>query len=444
MCGSSPPPQPDPFKTAEAQYGFEKRAAEDALRLNAIDQFGPFGSTTYQRDAEGLPTSQTVDLSPDVQNWLDSQFGASTALQSAAQNQLGFLPQDQFKLPNSPDARGYAAQAFGDQAIDPSRFVDPLAGDLYQQSGVGLEQPGSTQDIASTFYDQARSRFQPDLDDQRNQLEVSLAQRGIPVGSEIYNTEMDRFDRNQNNLYSDAARQAELAAGQEQSRQFGQNLSTAQYGGQDQQRLQSADLANRGFLGTQQNQQFNQLQNALQFGRGEYQTDLSNQLLERNQPYAEAAALLGSTPTFQTPSFQNTASQGVAAPDYSGLVNNNYAQQMAQHNADNSGFFGALGSIGSAVAPMIFSDENMKEDRSPADGEMILASFREMPVDDYAYKPEAQEMFGLPERRTGTMAQDYAEHFGGDGKTIDVGDAIGKLMSAMKALDARTASRGAA
>ena len=446
MCGGSDAPAaPDPYKTAEAQYYFNKLAAQDALRMNAIDQYGPFGSTTYQRGEDGLPTSQTVNLSPEMQEWLDSQFGASTALQNAAQTQLGFLPTDRFQLPTSPGARGYASEAFGEGTIDPSRFADPLSGDLYQQSGVDLANTPSTQDIASTFYDQAKSRFQPDLDDQRNQLEVTLAQRGINPGDEIYEREMNRFDRNQNNLYSDAARQAELAAGQEQSRQFGQNLSTAQYGGQEQQRLQSGDLANRGFLGTQQNQQYNQLLNALQFGRGEYQTNLANDLLERNQPYAEASALLGTSPQFQTPSFQNTAAQSIAAPDYTSVVNNNYAQQVAQANSQNEGFFSALGSIGAASAPLIFSDEDMKEDRSPADGEMILASFREMPVDDYGYRDEAQMMFGLPERRTGTMAQSYQEHFpeGSDGQTIDMGDAIGKLMAAMKALDRRTMGQGA-
>lgn len=446
MCGSSAPKPPDPVKTASAQYQFNKQATEDALRLNAIDQFGPFGSTTYQRNAQGLPTSQTVNLSPEVQQWLDSQFGTSTALQNAAQTQLGFLPTDRFELQDSPNARGYAAEAFGEGTIDPSRFADPLRGDLYQQSGVDLTQPGSTQDIASTFYDQAKSRFQPDLDQRRKEMEIRLAQRGINPGDEIWNDEMDRMSRSENQLYSDAARQAELAAGQEQSRQFGQNLSTAQYGGQEQQRLQSGDLSNRSFLGTQQNQQYNQLLNALGFGRGEYQTELSNQLLERNQPFAEASALLGTSPTFQTPSFQNAPSQGVAAPDYAGLVNNNYNQQVAQAQANNSGLFGTLGSIGSAVAPVVFSDEDMKEDREPADGEMILASFREMPVEEWRYSGDAQEMYGLPgERRTGPMAQAYEKQFpeGSDGKMIDMADAVGKLMSAIKALDKRTMAQGA-
>jgi hypothetical protein len=33
------------------------------------------------------------------------------------------------------------------------------------------------------------------------------------------------------------------------------------------------------------------------------------------------------------------------------------------------------------------------------------------------------------------MAQDYAEHFGGDGKTIDLGDWMGKLTAAVMQID---------
>ena len=82
----------------------------------------------------------------------------------------------------------------------------------------------------------------------------------------------------------------------------------------------------------------------------------------------------------------------------------------------------------------------MKEDRKPADGEEILSAFEGMPAEDYAYKEPAQEMLGVPEERTGVMAQDYAKAFpeGSDGTTIDVADMLGKIMAAVQALDART------
>jgi hypothetical protein len=351
------------------------------MRMGSLDQFGPFGSTTYERGPDGLPTSQTVNLSPEVQSWLDSQFGASEGLSEAALRQIGYLPEDRFQLPTGPSATDYATGAFGSELLDPSSFSD-------------------LSDISQTSYDQARSLFEPDIENARNAMEVKLAQRGIPVGSEVYNQEMDRLDRSANQAYSGAARQAQLDAGNEQSRRFNTALQ-----GQT-------------------------------FGQNQYQTNLSNDLLERNQPYAEASALLGTNPSFQTPSFMNTPTQAISSPDYQGQVNANYQQQANQ----NSGMWNTIGQIGSAALPFLISDEDMKEDREPVDGEMVLASFREMPVDDFAYKDEARMMFDLPERRTGTMAADYQEHFpeGSDGHMIDMGDAIGKLMAAVRSLDKRT------
>lgn len=369
MCGSTPKP-PDPTKTAAAQYQYNKQAAEDFMRMGAIDQFGPFGSTTYARDAKGLPTSQTVNLSPEVQQWLDSQFGTSTAVTDAAQRQLGYLPQDRFTLP------GQEAGKF-DALFDPENF--------------------DTSGIAQTSYDQAKSLFQPDIEAARKEMDIKLKQRGINPGDEIYNDQMGRLDRQADQAYSGAARQATLDAGNEQSRRINAAISG----------------------GT--------------FDQNQYQTGLSNTLLERNQPFAEASALLGANPQFQTPSFMNTPTQAIQSPDYQGQVNANY-QQKAQQSGN---LWNTIGSIGSAALGF-FSDEEMKEDREPSDGEAVLAMFREMPVDDYRYRDEAQEAYGVPEHRTGTMAQDWSEKFGGDGQTIDMADAIGKLMAAVKALDIRT------
>ncbi len=487
---------PDPAAAAAQQYQYNRQAAIDSAYLNAIDQYGPFGSTVWARRPDGTPYAQTVNLSPQVQGALNSQFAMSKGLSDAALKQIGNLPTDKFKLPTSPSSRQYAEQAFGSEILDPNNFADPMSMGLYEQTGVGpgqvrdigydqsavgLNQAPTTQEIADTFYQQAKSRFQPDLDESRKQKGIELARRGIPVGSEIYQQEMDRLDRNQNNLYSDAARQAEIAAGQEQSRQFGQNLQTAQYGqGEDQllyqgamdeaqyyntddlsrRQFQAADdarlagshLSNQQFLGTQQNQQYNQLMNALGYGNNQYQTNLSNVLLERQQPFQEAAALMGANPQFGQPQFMNSAALNVGSPNYLGVVNQNSANAASMYNAavagqqkadaaQNQAFGNIAGNVLSAGLSL-FSDENMKEDRRPADGDAILQSFREMPMEDYAYREGAREAYDLPERRTGTMAQDWAAEFGGDGKTIDLGDWMGKLTAAVMAIDKKASKRG--
>ena len=105
------------------------------------------------------------------------------------------------------------------------------------------------------------------------------------------------------------------------------------------------------------------------------------------------------------------------------------------------GFASILGGGLALASKLPWSDERMKEDRTPADGEQILSAFEKLPVDDYKYKEEFQDKLALPEERTGPMAQDVAQLFGpeaSDGSRIDMADVMGKIMAAIKALDERT------
>lgn len=97
-----------------------------------------------------------------------------------------------------------------------------------------------------------------------------------------------------------------------------------------------------------------------------------------------------------------------------------------------------LGALSTGLGAFL-SDENEKEARSDADLEDILTSFRKMPVDDYDYKDRAVANGMAPDgRRTGPMAQDWAKEFGGDGKTVDIAQMLGKLAGAVKGLEERT------
>jgi hypothetical protein len=60
---------------------------------------------------------------------------------------------------------------------------------------------------------------------------------------------------------------------------------------------------------------------------------------ERNQPLTELTSMLGMTQP-QTPQFQSTPQPGVAPVDYTGLVQSNYQNKLANHNAMMGGLFG--------------------------------------------------------------------------------------------------------
>ncbi len=352
MCGSSKPQAPDPAQTANAQYGYNKTAMQDTLKANTLNQSGPLGSVTWQRDANGMPTGQNISLSPDVQAWLNNQFGLASGVGNAALGQVSNLPGSPFSLSNIP----------------------------------------STSDIAQGLYKQSADLLKPQFNEQTNAVEVNLANRGLPVGSEAYNLEKNRLERSQDAAMTNAANNATAAAGQEQQRQIG------------------------------------------------------NALTQYMLPYQQLSSLESLIPKFSLPDFQKPPTVQTASPDYTSTVNNNYAQEMKDYENQQKGLWSGVSGIGSALIGAkpwdwsIWSDENLKEDRSPADGESILMILRGMPVDDYRYKDEAQEALGLPENRTGPMAQDWQQSFpeGSDGHRIDIADVLGKALAAIKALDART------
>lgn len=168
MSKGSAPQAPDPYKTANAQADANIKAIREAANINSVDQFGPTGSTTYTRDANGVPTSQTVSLSPGEQQFYDTQTGLRNAL-------AGNVPTTAFQMPDS------AQQDKVEQA-------------LYQRK-LGM--------------------VQPQLDQAQNGLNVQLMERGIPIGSEVYRNEQNRMGQNRSDTLASIAQDATLAAGQQ-------------------------------------------------------------------------------------------------------------------------------------------------------------------------------------------------------------------------------------
>ena len=80
---------------------------------------------------------------------------------------------------------------------------------------------------------------------------------------------------------------------------------------------------------------------------------------ERNQPLNEIGALLSGSQV-QGPQFVNTPQTQVGGVDYTGLVNNQYNQQMQNRNAAMGGLFGLLGT--GLTAGIKYSDRRLKSD----------------------------------------------------------------------------------
>lgn len=89
-----------------------------------------------------------------------------------------------------------------------------------------------------------------------------------------------------------------------------------------------------------------------------YNTTSQQALTERNQPLNEMNAFLSGSQV-QQPNYANTPQTSVSGVDYAGLVNSNYQNKLASHNAMLGGIF----DIGSAAAGgWAMSDRRLKDD----------------------------------------------------------------------------------
>lgn len=184
----------------------------------------------------------------------------------------------------------------------------------------------------------ASKRLNPQLAQQEEALRTRLANQGLQPGSQAWNAEMDRFGQTSND-----ARNQLLLNGRAQS--------------------------------------------------------VQEILAQRNQPINEISALLSGSQVSQ-PNFVGTPQASVGAPDYTGLVSQNYQAQLGAWNAQNQANSSMMGGLfGLAAAPFQmfkFSDRRLKTDIRRLDA--TLAGF---PLYAFRY------VWGGPEQ-VGVMAQDVA------------------------------------
>jgi hypothetical protein len=350
--GSSAPAPPDPYKVSDAQTTQNIATARANAQLNAQNLYSPFGSTTWNYDPndprnvgqkELVPTGQTLNFSPEVLDFVNKQLGLSNNLADKTQAQLANLPTGTF---------------------DPSSI-------------------GDTSSISKTMFSRQLGLLQPSFDDAQDKLAASLSNRGIPIGSDIWNKEMNRYQQAHDQTLTGLSQDADLAAG------------------------------------------------------NEYQRLLSNALQLRELPFQELNSLEGATPAVQQPGFATQVPSSISNTDVAGNVWNAYNASVNASNASNSGAAGMLGAVGSVFGGLK-SSKNFKEDFHAVSGEQVLSKMDKLPIKDYRYKDLVQALSDVPERRTGPMAEDWAKQFGGDGVTIDRDSINGNMMAAIQALNERT------
>ncbi|HEV7306422.1 tail fiber domain-containing protein [Ensifer sp.] len=261
------------------------------------------------------------------------------------------------------------------------------------------------------YEDALIARMNPQLDRDRAALETQLANQGLQPGSEAYNRAIDQATRQAN----DARFGAILNAGQEQSRQVGLAQQVAAFQNAAQQQAYGQMLQNGQFANQAQNQQYTQNANNMQLANAAQQQTFNQALAasgfnndalqqmhqnnqaataanntlrdqtfnaeqarlaaqnaartqylnemyaQRNQPINEISSLLSGAQV-SNPNFVPTQGQRIEAPDYVGMVQNNYRNQLDAYQSQLSARTGALGNVLGMFKSLRESDRRLKKD----------------------------------------------------------------------------------
>jgi len=267
------PPPPDPQKTAAAQTGTNVATSIANQQLQNVNQVTPYGNVTYNQTG----TYRMFD--PTSKQWFD--IPKQTATQTFSPSQQAIFDQSQ------------AAQLnLAGTAADQSAFLKDYLGQPVDLNNESVE---------SKLFKLGRERLDPALQERRQRLESSLANRGVKMGSDAFDRAIELNRQSENDAYNQL-----LLGGRRQA-------------------VQEA-------------------------------------LTERNQPINEITALLSGSQVSQ-PQFINSQQPQIPTVDYAGLVQDNYNQQLGiwnQQNAYRNNLVGGLFGLG--AAGIRASDKRVKKD----------------------------------------------------------------------------------
>ncbi len=266
------PAAPDPQQTAAAQASANKEAVLESAKVNQINEVTPYGNVSYTGSIGDPDRTRITSLSDPQQRQLDQKNQLAELLGGAALDRAGQVPGAPFALPdNSPTLR-------------------------------------DTSDLENRQFSRAMEIMQPQMDRDERRFETTMANRGIPIGSEAYNDARQQFDRSRDDMVKGAAFDAMKSGQAEQGRLYG-------------------------------------------LERQAYTDNISDDLLSRTQPMNELAAILQGSPALSNPNFGAPAQYQIAPADVMGAENMKYQGQMNAWNAANqnkNAMMGGLFSLGAA------------------------------------------------------------------------------------------------
>lgn len=380
----TPPPVPNPNELISAQ-----------ANANRITQFTPYGNLLFGSVGdqgqfvqgtvpEGGQSAAFTQETPFQTQLRAAQEGVGLGLGNLAFDRIsgrtvvGTDDTGQPIFADDPDFQNPFRTAPSLSGVSQAQDVDPTTGLPTFQTNVstnfaqptGLSTEGLTQlvsdpesfrtNIEQTLFNRQLGLLQPEFTRQRQDLEQNLANRGIPITSEAYDSAINRLESNQGEQLQRLAQQSTLAAGQESDRlvnqarqsraqQFAERAAQGEFGLGAQQQAFNQAAQNVGLANLGRSQQVQDQLLSNQIANQQRQREIAERTALRGQQFNELAALLGG-PQIQQASFFAPGSidtQGAFGAQMA-AQQNAFNQQLANQRANLGGLFGLAGSLGSA------------------------------------------------------------------------------------------------
>ena len=230
-------------------------------------------------------------------------------------------------------------------------------------------------DVANSIFNRSFSLMAPEIERSNDRLLTNLQGRGIPVGSEAFNDAYGDQTRNVNDTISRLAMDADIAAGQEQSRAFGLDQA------------------------------------------------------ERSSAMSEIVAAMGGG--YNPP---NSSPSGAAASvPISQMINQSYQNDLNAYNANQKQRMAGASAIGSLGGALIKSARDTKTVFGQVNTDECAKAVSQIDLYSWTYNHnhEPTGVSGVP--HIGPMADDFKRATGlGDDQFIPAVDYFGVLMGALQ------------
>ena len=227
--GGSAPPPPDYAGAAKATAAGDLEAARVAAAANRVNQYTPYGSLIYSQN-RGF-NQQGFDAA--TKEYERQKAAAQQAEDPTEALRNIYAPNAADYYTSGPDEGWAVTQTLSPEQQKLLDYQNQTSMGLGELTGTGLnyvkgmlKDPFSTKDLPSlgidagqTYQDAYMKRLAPQINQSREQLNVQLANQGIPVGSEAWNRAQMNQANKENDLLLGATTQG-----------FGTGLSARQQG----------------------------------------------------------------------------------------------------------------------------------------------------------------------------------------------------------------------